>query len=575
MDPDPHSIYTKRKERDTDSSTVISDSTPRPKYPSEGWSSDLKRMPFFTRAEMNNHVSKSGKNIDSRSNHSVPTSVRKATTFLNDEYLKDLSAASDDNYFYFHCHCHHSFRKNDPPHNLKVALCILSGEVIDASCSCVAGQVGYCNHILALLLKLCKFTLYECRSITDLDSEEDMQPKRSCTSSLQQWHRKGRGDSINPQPVMEVLVTKTSLDQDQPSKSRAPGVKCLLYEARKSLKNQQADETKLLEQLKEINPKMALAQILTPRSESTPLLKTKFGKSPQGSYGSYQLSITEDNFKVFCDISTVPRVDSANSNDLQITEFPRFPLNQSNEKFEIPAGISGDERSLLEKLQADDDKVNEIERKTRGQSNCQEWKDERKFRFTASNFGLICGRKRNHETLVKNLLNPKHFTSRYTNHGLKYEPIALEQYQKYMMSIRRPVQVFKSGLVISSDFPYLGASPDGKVVDPGCSNPFGLSEVKCPETKYLVTPLDACSDSNFFLEEVNGMPKLKRTHKYYTQVEGLMGVTGARWCDFVVYTSKGMSIERIPFDVQFWNDLRETLKLYYFRHFLALAAKEP
>ena len=44
---------------------------------------------------------------------------------------------------------------------------------------------------------------------------------------------------------------------------RAPGVKCLLYEARKSLKNQQADETKLLEQLKEINPKMALAQILT------------------------------------------------------------------------------------------------------------------------------------------------------------------------------------------------------------------------------------------------------------------------------------------------------------------------
>ena len=69
-----------------------------------------------------------------------------------------------------------------------------------------------------------------------------------------------------------------------------------------------------------------------------------------------------------------------------------------------------------------------------------------------------------------------------------------------------------SGLVISSDSPYLGASPDGKVVDPGCSNPFGLSEVKCPETKYLVTPLDACSDSNFFLEEVNGMPKLKRTH---------------------------------------------------------------
>ena len=77
---------------------------------------------------------------------------------------------------------------------------------------------------------------------------------------------------------MEVLVTRTSLDQDQPSKSRAPGVKCLLFEARKSLKNQQADEAKLLEELKEINPKMALAQILTRRSQSTPLLKQSLGK---------------------------------------------------------------------------------------------------------------------------------------------------------------------------------------------------------------------------------------------------------------------------------------------------------
>ena len=53
-----------------------------------------------------------------------------------------------------------------------------------------------------------------------------------------------------------------------------------------------------------------------------------------------------------------------------------------------------------------------------------------------------------------------------------------------------------------------------------------------------------------------------------------MGVTGARWCDFVVYTSKGMSTERIPFDVQFWNDLSTKLKLYYFKHFLSVAAKQ-
>jgi len=135
---------------------------------------------------------------------------------------------------------------------------------------------------------------------------------------------------------------------------------------------------------------------------------------------------------------------------------------------------------------------------------------------------------------VNSLLHPKPFTSRYTDHGIKYEPVALEQYQKYMLSISRPVQVLKSGLVVSLEAPYLGASPDAKVLDAGCSDPFGLSEVKCPETKFLVTPLDACSDSNFFLENIDGQPKLKRNHKYYAQVQGLMGVTGAQWCDFVV-----------------------------------------
>ena len=240
VDPDPHNVYTKRKEHRTASEDNISAAVnaPQPNYPSDGWSGDLKRMPFFTRAEMNYHIAKSGKNIDSSKSHSVPTSVRKATTFLNDEYLKNLSAASDNTYFYLRCQCHHSFRKNDPPHNLKVSLCIFSGEVKNASCSCVAGQVGFCNHILALLLKLCKFSLYECKSVTDLENEDDMQPKRSCTSTLQRWHRKGRGDCINPQPVMEVLVTKTSLELAKQSSSRYSGVKCLLYEARNSLKGQ-------------------------------------------------------------------------------------------------------------------------------------------------------------------------------------------------------------------------------------------------------------------------------------------------------------------------------------------------
>ena len=69
-------------------------------------------MPFFTRAEVNEHISKSGKYIDSNiSTHSVPTSVRKATTFLQDEYLKEILAVSDDSYFLFQVGMSPQFQK--------------------------------------------------------------------------------------------------------------------------------------------------------------------------------------------------------------------------------------------------------------------------------------------------------------------------------------------------------------------------------------------------------------------------------------------------------------------------------
>ena len=96
------------------------------------------------------------------------------------------------------------------------------------------------------------------------------------------------------------------------------------------------------------------------------------------------------------------------------------------------------------------------------------------------------------------MLHPKPFSSRHTAHGKKYESVALMQYQKYMFSTRRKVQVLKSGFVVCQDLPILGASPDAKVIDTGCRDTYGLAEVKCPESKFRVTPVEACSDPNFF-----------------------------------------------------------------------------
>lgn len=191
------------------------------------------------------------------------------------------------------------------------------------------------------------------------------------------------------------------------------------------------------------------------------------------------------------------------------------------------------------------------------------WKSECKYRFTASKFHLIVHRQRNHETFANTLMHPKSFTSRHTSHGIKYESEAIHAYVKEMNSRSMAVQVFRSGLVVYQKEPVLACSPDGKVIDTGCRKPFGLLEVKCPETKFLVTPLEACSDPNFCCENSDGKCKLKVTHPYYAQVQGQMGITGTEWCDFLVFTKKGLSVERIAFDHQYWQDLERKLLLYY------------
>ena len=164
VDPDPERIYMKRKlhrmnltsERSVDDSAMASSSTPspvsqwKPKIPSDGWELSLEKAPLFTRAEMDRHIGMSGKHIggDKHAHHSVPTGFKKAKTYL-EEYLHDIQTNCDQQYFYYRAKCFLSFKRNESPHNLIIALCIISGEVVFENCgpSCGAGKSGFCNHV--------------------------------------------------------------------------------------------------------------------------------------------------------------------------------------------------------------------------------------------------------------------------------------------------------------------------------------------------------------------------------------------------------------------------------------------
>ena len=57
----------------------------------------------------------------------MPTNIKKAKTFLLDEYLNKIEANSNQRYFYFKAKCYHSFKKSEAPRSLCFAMCIVSG----------------------------------------------------------------------------------------------------------------------------------------------------------------------------------------------------------------------------------------------------------------------------------------------------------------------------------------------------------------------------------------------------------------------------------------------------------------
>ena len=190
------------------------------------------------------------------------------------------------------------------------------------------------------------------------------------------------------------------------------------------------------------------------------------------------------------------------------------------------------------------------------------WYTVRRYRLTASTFGEIFHRKAetSPDALVLRLLQQKQISSPAIEWGVQQEPKAIEAYISYQHSVgHQKLIVSPVGFLVSQTHPFLGTSSDGGVYDPSSHpHPFGFLEIKCPFKHRDHNPVDACSDKGLCceLENTSGEDKvvLKRNHVYYCQVQGQMAIGDRPWCDFVIHTKTGLSIERIWFDSQFWNN---------------------
>jgi hypothetical protein len=198
---------------------------------------------------------------------------------------------------------------------------------------------------------------------------------------------------------------------------------------------------------------------------------------------------------------------------------------------------------VAENLKTSHERMLEIERNTREQSDCDVWYSQRSKRLTASNFdSVIKRRKNNHpKSLLKKVLNegPMQKIPAAIKWGKSNEMNGIKEYYKFKKEHNQAVNVCSfCGFVVNGMFPWLGASPDFLIHDKHeVSNPFGLGEVKCPYSKRYLTIEEPCKDSQFWLANVNGKISLREKHVYSYQIQGAMATLKLQWCDFVVFTS--------------------------------------
>ncbi|KAH6934679.1 hypothetical protein HPB50_027006 [Hyalomma asiaticum] len=127
------------------------------------------------------------------------------------------------------------------------------------------------------------------------------------------------------------------------------------------------------------------------------------------------------------------------------------------------------------------DEARKLEQTSRQQSQSATWRAARKYRLTASNFGVAVSREKWTEKGLQNLTTDRDLSRvRAIQYGVSSEAMAVQKYETTLRTIRHNIQTFHCGLVVDPGCPWLGASPDRVVWEPEEQEPHGIVEIKCP-----------------------------------------------------------------------------------------------
>ncbi|XP_057294057.1 uncharacterized protein LOC130622600 [Hydractinia symbiolongicarpus] len=540
-----------------------------------GWSKSLQGVPVFTVTQMTDYHTKVNNTFVEKAK-TIKKHFARGEQFVEEKYIdtSTIYVKQDNNIFCIKGIAAASLKKMN--RWVFIVLNKINGEVVFAHCQCPAGKTGTCSHCYAVMKLLAKWVVDELRMIPE--------PK-ACTSMPCVWNVPQAREYMQKPPVSELTIKSPDSKRNATNTEGASkkGITSSLYEPRSEHnRDTRSDSLRiLLDNVTNFHGKAHAPKIMNTNPQL--YTQTQFGPVPFGSILSYQCALMPPDFKVYCNI----KEDGNKGDQVLFSDFTDHFFKQNDNVIDNYANeihlVEQKKLMLLQNLKEQAADAISIEKNTRDQANNPNWFKYRENRFTAS----LCNKlgnsgpktERGLKTLARNIVHgcvPQQFLKVKFEYGRYHEPIAIAHYERYMKIAGFQVVVENNGLTIDQNNYVLGATPDGRV---NCNGFYGILEVKCSHLYRDIYPKLVCSvaknpcilyDSN--TENI----KINKDHTYYNQIQMQLAITCQTWCDFIFYTSKGLVIDRVPFDMKYWQELQKNILRFYFTYMLPqIIEKDP
>ena len=415
--------------------------------------------------------------------------------------------------------CRPSERLNDPPHKLWICAEKKTGKIQCAHCSCMAGMSQTCNHVAAALFRV------EAAVRVGLTNP-------ACTAKANEW-------LPNRNRVQSMKMKDIDFKRDDFGK-RGKKTRSLVSSPKKRYDPLVDCEMRLLN-LNDVAEAVADIETDIILLSGVPKAKEKLLKE-----------IIKESDPKPKDVSSIDDI---------------FLISSSKQQF----------LDNVERLMTPENNF-KIEQLTIGQNENLNWFLCRKYVITASRSHDVLTKMRKVQRNSADVVNMWPLFQRisgltHTNpnvpalkYGRTMEINAVNDFQELYRKEHQDFKLTECGLFLHNEYPFLGGSPD-RIVSCSCCGKACL-EVKCPISINYTTPFDPNAKLPYLYKDDNNKLSLNRRHKYYTQCQVQMGVTGLKKCFFFVWTSHGHFVEEIHFDVQLWQEITNLFAMFYDKYYL-------